>query len=151
MINFPETAYEYSFYTIIPDGWDFDQKTDTKNYPYIVDSGTTLCYLPPRLAASINQAFNPPAVFLWGYGAYFTSCNAVAPPIAIVLNSQRFWFNPADLIYRDMVDPATGLCMTAISSGGGGPYILGDAFMQNALVIFDVGQGQMRFISRPYY
>ena len=63
----------------------------------------------------------------------------------------HFWLNPVDLIYHDMVDPETNLCMTAIAAGGSGPYILGDAFMQNALVIFDVGQAKMRFIPRPYY
>ncbi|KAK1751155.1 aspartic-type endopeptidase [Echria macrotheca] len=151
LIDIPETAYEYSFYTIIPDGWDYDQKTDIKKYPYIVDSGTTLCYLPPYLASAINQAFNPSAVWLWAYMAYFTSCDATPPIVSLVIAGKRFLFNPADLIYRDMVDPETGLCMTAIASGGTGPYILGDAFMQNALVVFDVGHAQMRFISRPYY
>jgi hypothetical protein len=45
--SIPETASEYSFYTVIPDGWYYDQTMNTKKYPYIVDSGTTLCYLPP--------------------------------------------------------------------------------------------------------
>jgi hypothetical protein len=47
VIAIPETAYQYSFYTIIPDGWYYDQTTNTKKIPYIVDSGTTLNYLPP--------------------------------------------------------------------------------------------------------
>lgn len=48
MISVPQTAYQYSFYTVIPDGWYFDQTTNTKKIPYIVDSGTTLNYLPER-------------------------------------------------------------------------------------------------------
>ena len=47
VIAIPASAYQYSFYTIIPDGWYYDQTTNTKKIPYIVDSGTTLCYLPP--------------------------------------------------------------------------------------------------------
>lgn len=47
MIAVPATAYQYSFYTIIPDGWYYDHTINTKKIPYIVDSGTTLCYLPP--------------------------------------------------------------------------------------------------------
>ncbi|KAK3938865.1 aspartic-type endopeptidase [Diplogelasinospora grovesii] len=151
LIPVPATASEYSFYTIIPDGWQYDQATDTKKYPYIMDSGTTLCYLPPSLAKAINQAFQPEAVYLWMYSAYFTSCNAIVPPIAVILNGFRFWLNPSDLIYRDMVDPITNLCMTAIASGGDGPYILGDVFMQNALVVFNVGAAQMQFIPREFY
>ncbi len=46
VIAVPETAYQYSFYTVIPDGWYYDQTTNTKKIPYIVDSGTTLNYLP---------------------------------------------------------------------------------------------------------
>ena len=105
----------------------------------------------PGLAYAINSAFKPPAAYLWSYGAYFTSCNAIAPPVAVVLNGKKFMLNPRDLIYTDLKDPETGLCMTAISNGGSGPFILGDAFMQNALVVFDVGQAQMQFIARPYY
>ncbi len=41
------TAYDYSFYTIIPDGWKWGLTTDLRQFPFIVDSGTTLCYLPP--------------------------------------------------------------------------------------------------------
>ncbi|KAL2265861.1 hypothetical protein VTJ83DRAFT_6961 [Remersonia thermophila] len=151
VISIPETAYQYSFYTIIPDGWYFDKTTNTKKVPYIVDSGTTLNYLPPQLADSINAAFDPPSIYLWTYGAYFTACDAIIPNVAVILDGIKFTLNPMDLIYRNLVDPLTGLCMTAFADGGAGPYILGDAFMQNALVVFDVGQAKMRFIPRQRY
>ncbi|KAK4237265.1 aspartic peptidase domain-containing protein [Achaetomium macrosporum] len=149
--DIPESTYQYSFYTVVPDGWYYDQTTSTKKLPYIVDSGTTLNYLPPNLADAINAAFDPPATYMWMYGAYFTSCDAVAPQVAVLLDGIKFDINPVDLIYRTMVDPMTGLCVTSIASGGSGPYILGDAFMQNALVVFDVGQAKMRFIPRQRY
>ncbi|KAL2127460.1 hypothetical protein VTI74DRAFT_10695 [Chaetomium olivicolor] len=151
VVSIPETAYQYSFYTVIPDGWYFDQNTNTKKIPYIVDSGTTLNYLPEQLADAINASFDPPAVYMWMYGAYFTSCDAIVPDVAVVMDGTKFYINPVDLIYRTLVDPLTGLCMTSIASGGSGPYILGDAFMQNALVVFDVGQAKMRFIPRQHY
>lgn len=68
-----------------------------------------------------------------------------------MLDGIKFYISPVDLLYRTLVDPLTGLCMTAIADGGSGPYILGDAFMQNALVVFDVGQAQMQFIPRQRY
>ena len=46
LIDVPDTAYDYSFYTCIPDGWRFGPNTNTRKFPYIVDSGTTLNYLP---------------------------------------------------------------------------------------------------------
>ncbi|KAK0634280.1 aspartic peptidase domain-containing protein [Bombardia bombarda] len=151
LIDKESAAYEYSFYTVIPDGWQFGQTSDLTKYPFIVDTGTTICYLPPNLADAINRAFTPAGVYLWMYGAYFTSCDAVAPRISVILGGVHFWINPRDLIYQRMVDPLTGLCMTAIASGGSGPYILGDAFLQNALAVFDVGQAKMRFIPREFY
>jgi hypothetical protein len=85
------------------------------------------------------------------YGAWFTSCDALVPFFYVILNGIQYLINPVDMIYRTMVDPLTGLCMTAIASGGTGPYILGDVFLQNVLAMFDVGDAKMRFISRPYY
>ena len=103
------------------------------------------------LADAINAAFDPPAVYMWMYGAYFTSCDATVPQVAVILDGIKFNINPVDLIYRTLVDPVTGLCLTAITDGGSGPYILGDAFMQNALVVFDVGQAKVQFIPRQHY
>ena len=37
---------DYSFYTIIPDGFKYGQTTDLTKYPMIIDSGTTMLYLP---------------------------------------------------------------------------------------------------------
>lgn len=56
MIDIPETAHEYSFYTVIPDGWQYGQTTNTKKVPYIVDSGTTLNYLPPGTLLLLSLA-----------------------------------------------------------------------------------------------
>lgn len=106
---------------------------------------------PTALAAAVNEAFIPSAIYLWRYDAYFVSCTAYAPPFAVILNGVKFFVNPVDMIYRDLVDPATGLCMTAIASGGAGPYVLGNIFLQNVLAVFDVGNAQMRFTSRTYY
>jgi hypothetical protein len=47
LIDNPFTAWQYSFYTVIPDGWQWESSTNMRKFPYIVDSGTTLCYLPP--------------------------------------------------------------------------------------------------------
>lgn len=41
--------------------------------------------------------------------------------------------------------------MTTIASGGSGPYILGDVFLQNVLAVFDVDDAVMQFASRKNY
>ena len=47
LINQDKTAWKHSFYTIVPDGMRWDSTTDETRYPYVVDTGTTLMYLPP--------------------------------------------------------------------------------------------------------
>ncbi|TPX07809.1 uncharacterized protein E0L32_010496 [Thyridium curvatum] len=151
IVGDPHTAWAYSFYTIIPDGFQFGMSTNEDKYPFIIDSGTTVNYLPLILADAINAAFDPPAKYLYSYGAYFTSCDAVAPPFSVVIGGTAFLINPKDMILRNQKDPLTGLCMTTVSTGGTGPFILGDAFLQNVLAVFDIGSAQMRFYGRPYY
>ncbi|OAQ90787.1 aspartic-type endopeptidase [Purpureocillium lilacinum] len=148
LIGQAETAWRYSFYTIIPDGIKWGQSTDTTKFPYIVDTGTTMNYLPPPLAEQIAMAFQPRAVYLYQWGAYFAPCNAIPPQFAIIISGVEFWINPADLMYQDLKDPLTGYCAVAIASGGAGPYILGDVFLQNVVAVFDVGAAKMRFYSR---
>jgi hypothetical protein len=85
-------------------------------------------------------------MFQWG--AYFVDCKAIPPPFAVIISGVHFWINPADLIYQELTDPSNGKCALSISTGGSGPYILGDVFLQNVVAVFDVGGAEMRFYSR---
>ena len=53
---------------------------------------------------------------------------------------------------RDMImDDGTGegTCQGGVSDGGTyAPYVLGDVFMKNVMVVFDVGASELRFRSR---
>ncbi|KAI5457293.1 aspartic peptidase domain-containing protein [Mariannaea sp. PMI_226] len=148
LANKDETAWEYSYYTIIPDGVVWGERIDTTKYPYIVDTGTTMIHLPPPLIETIATAFEPNAQYLYQWGAYFVPCDAIAPPFAIIISGVKFWINPTDLIIQNLVDPLTGYCACGITSGETGPYILGDVFLQNVLAVFDVGAAEMRFYAR---
>lgn len=58
LIGSAETAWKYSFYTIVPDGVIWGQSRDKTKFPYIVDTGTTMNYLPPRKSmVSIENNF----------------------------------------------------------------------------------------------
>jgi len=59
--------------------------------------------------------------------------------------------HPKDLIYRTMVDDMTGYCAIGITSGGEGPYILGDVFLQNVVVMFDIADAKLTFYPRKNY
>lgn len=64
-------ASDYSFYTIIPDGWYFGSDTDDKKVPYIVDTGTTLIYLPTGKSSYYPPP--PPAFVFYFYYSLLSS------------------------------------------------------------------------------
>lgn len=150
IIDREETADQYSFYCISPDGMQWGQTEDTVKYLYIVDSATSFLYLPSVLAAAVNAAFNPSAEWDPLFGAYFVDCDATAPDFNIVIDHEPFSMRGADLINENLFNPLTGKCATTISDGGSGPFVLGNVFLKNVLAVFDLERAQMRFYSRTY-
>ncbi|KAK2037784.1 eukaryotic aspartyl protease [Colletotrichum somersetense] len=147
----PEGSWQYSYYTVLVDGIRWGSTSDTRRFLYIVDTGTTLMYVPPPIAEAIARSFSPSAVYLFQYGGYFAPCDAIAPKIAVVIEGASFFINPVDLVYPGLVDPLTGYCQIGITTGGTGPYVLGTVFLHNVEAYFDVGAGQMRFYGRDTY
>ena len=49
----------------------------------IVDSGTTLIYLPDSIAITVNSLFDPLATFDAVTGLYVANCSAVAPKFGV--------------------------------------------------------------------
>ncbi|QIW98964.1 hypothetical protein AMS68_004482 [Peltaster fructicola] len=142
----------YSYYTIRPNGFSlsgglldrlrlpFWKAFSATTFPVIVDSGTTLNYLPYSLAQRINALYDPPARFNSYVGVFETECDAKAPDLSVRINGTDFVMNKLDLIITTEAgqDPDTGLCITAIQPSNG-PYILGDVFLKNVVAVFDVG------------
>ncbi|KAI1084343.1 acid protease [Whalleya microplaca] len=151
VIDKDSTSYQPSFYTIVPEGFKFGQTITSDQYPFVLDTGTTLIYLPPDLADAVNAQFDPPATYVWHAGAYFTDCDAIPPSFGVQISASIYWVSPKDMINREMKDPDTGLCSTAISTGGSGPYILGAAFLTNVVVMMNVGMGRVELWSHQFY
>ncbi|KAI4723941.1 acid protease [Aureobasidium sp. EXF-10728] len=153
---------EYQFYSIVVDGWavsknwnaDFDVKMtgSTRKTPLlgaptrnvIVDSGTSLIYVPTAVASALAAAFNPPATVNPSYGLYTVACNATVPLFGVTISSKVFYINPLDLI----IDTGLGFCVMGVQDNNGGLTIIGDVFMRNVLTVFDVGAAQVRFSAR---
>lgn len=157
-------AKNYSYYTIIPDGFileghqgsgstfhaiDLSQASD---FPVVVDSGTTLMYLPPKVAEEVNALFDPPAVYIEEEGIYETDCWATPPDFKIRINGTDFTVNKADMLLTGSLgyDSYTGGCVTGVQPQPGGPYILGDVFLKSVVAVFDVGSSEMRFAKHDY-
>ncbi|KAK4507681.1 hypothetical protein PRZ48_001416 [Zasmidium cellare] len=154
----------YEFYTIDVDGFAVSNSTSTQFNPYgninpyktplignetdvIVDSGTSLCYVPDDVAAEIADAFNPPAYWDSSTYAYFVDCEATAPVFGVSIEQKIFYINAEDLI----IPVSESLCVTGVQPRMGGLNILGGTFMKNVLTVFDIGAEQLRFAARQFY
>jgi hypothetical protein len=110
----------------------------------IVDSGTTLIYVPQNLASAINRLFNPPAQYDPFSGLYTVACSSIAPYFAVTISGQVFKVSAEDMI----VEGNSGTCVSGVQSSLGSFSILGDAFLKNVMAVFDLGNAEMSFYPR---
>jgi aspergillopepsin I len=163
-VNASDGTLVYEFYTIDVDGFAFAPNASVMFNPYdtpnprkqplagrgsdvIIDSGTSLCYVPDDVAAATAALFNPPAFFDSSLGAYFVDCAARAPVFGVCIAKKIMYVNALDLI----VQLSPNMCVMGVQPNGGGLNILGGTFMKNVLTVFDIGAGELRFSPRTYY
>jgi hypothetical protein len=90
---------------------------DTTAPRIILDSGTTLIYLPDEIAEAYNSGFNPPAVYDEQEGIYFVECGAKAPALTVVIGGKHFKVDSRDLIYS-ATDGISADCISSVVPGG---------------------------------
>lgn len=159
--NFPIFPVPFfGYYTINIDTFNLHGKpfagTGGPGYQYIVDSGTTLNYVPNAFADAWNGAFDPPAVYSETDGVYYVDCKAKNTPLDIVIGGTKFDTNPLDLILLAGTDAnGNDVCISGVTQGGVDPasdiYILGDTFQKNVVTVFDIGAGVLRFAAHEHY
>lgn len=44
-----------------------------------------------------------------------------------------------------------GTCFSTVANGGKEPWVLGDPFFKNTVVVFDVGENELRVAGREKY
>lgn len=154
---------DYTFYTITTNGFEyqstqnnwnvgswltyFGNPNDATEVQVIVDSGTTVNYLPKVTADRVNALFEPAATYDAQIGYYTVDCNAKAPEFGVRIGQEIFYVNPEDNILK----LSATTCITGVSrTGTGGNSILGHVFFKNVLAVFDIGASQMRFAAREY-
>jgi len=135
----------FLFYAMTPQAFQYNGYTVAQSQAYIVDSGTTLIYAASDVAAGVAKMFNPPAKSQGGL--YTVRCNAKAPGFGVKIGGTVFQVSAEDLI----VDNGDGTCISGVQDGGSGPFILGDVFMKNVVVVFDVGAAELRFAAHVKY
>lgn len=146
---------DYDFYTIEVDAVKVDHES-LAGGKYILDSGTTLNYMPTSIATAINEAFSPPAVYSEDDGVYIVDCKAKAPRLRIHIAGTVFHTNPLDMVvFIGTDDKGNDVCISGVDNGGDNAeedvYILGDVFLKNVVSVFDIGAVEMRFAAREHY
>ncbi|EAT80295.2 hypothetical protein SNOG_12482 [Parastagonospora nodorum SN15] len=183
----------YAYYSITVDGYDITPPTasgtptssraptatPTGRYAsskqnMIIDSGTSLLYFPDEIASYIASLFDPPARYISSTNTYVVLCTARAPRVGVRIGGQSYFISEADLMNKgpgavggSYVGAGTGECAVAIQNAMGGTLVLGDAWLKNVVVVFDLanatdigvggsdakknGGGAVRIVGREVY
>ena len=114
----PIEARKYTYYTIEIDGFVVGGNNIGSNLHVVVDSGTTIAYVPGGLAKEINAAFSPPAKLRNGY--WEVSCDATPPSFSISIGGTDFKISSAEVLPPKALsyDANTGLCVSIFVHGG---------------------------------
>lgn len=155
----PLLAAQRSFYSILPDSYVYENSgqsitTVPTTEDVIIDSGTTLLYVPTEVVKGYIASFKPAATLY--EGSYYYPCNANAPYFGIKIAGKTFSISSADIILPDsgFVSNTTGVeyCLIGVVDAGEplGFPIFGDVFLKNVVSVFDVGASQMRFAQHIY-
>lgn len=162
-VNNSDGALVYQYYTIDIDGFAFSSDASTLFNPtstenprkkslegngtdVIIDSGTSLCYVPDGIASSIAAAFLPPGEYDESVSSWYVDCAARAPIFGVSIAGKIFYVNSADMI----VALGENTCVMGVQPSLGGLNILGATFLKNVISVFDVGAEEMRFAARQF-
>ncbi|KAF7957851.1 hypothetical protein EAE96_003420 [Botrytis aclada] len=157
---------QHQVYTLTPDNFIYPgsqrQKWNPKHWSPLsmpnsssqvqlfIDSGTTLIFLPNSISSALAALYKPPAIYNADLFAYSVPCNAKVPYFAVIIGGVSFPVDPRDMVQDD--NTGTGNCVAGVSDGDPFDfYTLGDVFLKNVVVVFDVGASQLKFRSRGFY
>jgi hypothetical protein len=105
----------YNYYTIDIDSYVFpgSSKLNTTGTS-ILDTGTTLLYVPTEIAKAYNEQFVPKATFVADEDTYYVDCDATAPAFAVTIGGVEFSVTAADVI----LPIGDNQCLSGIQDGG---------------------------------
>lgn len=114
----------------------------------IINSGTSLLYFPDPIAAYIASLFIPPASFSPIHNIYIALCPALAPRIGTRIAGISYLISGDELLNRGpgavggaAAGARKGECVLAVLGAGEGTLVLGDIWLKNVLVVFNVVNG----------
>jgi len=84
--------------------------------------------------------FDPPARWDSAEGLFFVACDATPPAMIFNLGGKNITSDPSSMILPQL--QKNGYCATGVTTMGANQelYILGDTFMQELVVVFDISE-----------
>ncbi|KAI0344446.1 acid protease [Trametopsis cervina] len=144
------------YYTVDIDSYIFTGSTKVNTTgSAILDTGTTLNYLPSEVAKAYNAKFVPPARFDEDEGLYLVDCNAKVPAFSAVIGGKTFVVDTRDNILPNPGAEGSFKCISGTQDGGevadGSIFILGDVFLHNVVSTFDISNNTVTIHERTRY
>ncbi|KAF2860997.1 acid protease [Piedraia hortae CBS 480.64] len=145
LFNLPRPENTYTYYTVDVGDVSTDDAHAGRDFPAIVDSGTTLSYFSAEVARNVARAFEG-SVFDALTAMWYVPCNASQPSVTVKLGKGRFGFKEEDLVLQNSRN-RFDMCVLGIQEMDG-VHILGDTFLRGVVAVFDIGANKMRFAQR---
>lgn len=144
---------QLAYYTVNVTSYNFSgaDKLSQKNNQAILDTGTTLNYLPPNIAREYNAKFSPKATLQDGY--YYVDCDAKVPAFSVTIGGKKFTVDGKDNVVPGGTDEnGNEVCYSGVQDGYSfGIYILGDVFLHNVVSTFNIDTKRITLTSRASY
>ncbi|GME27050.1 Peptidase A1 [Neofusicoccum parvum] len=118
--------------------------------PVLLDSGSSLTYLPDSVVTSIYEDFN--AAYDSTQGAAFVDCDLAnnddtleftfsSPTISVPMN---------ELVLLAGYSRGQAICILGISPAGDSTSVLGDTFLRSAYVVYDLANNEISLAQTNY-
>ena len=139
---------DYYVYTVDIDSYIFPGSNATglgltgAGKQAILDTGTTVNWVPTELAKAYNAQFEPAATYVEDQGYYFVQCNATIPEFDVVIGGKTFTIDAKDQILHwlwSTDESGEELCISGTQDGGDPSdpktiYLMGGVFLHNVVV-----------------
>lgn len=136
------------FWNIASDGATVNGGTPTGSLATVIDSGTSLIFVPTDVATAIYSQIPgaQPATDPSLQGFYTAPCDAINNAnVSFVFGGKSFNVDPADF-NLGAVQTGSNDCVAGVGDGGQSNLaILGDEFMKNWYSVFDLGGERVGF------
>jgi aspergillopepsin I len=123
----------------------------------VVDTGTTMTFVPPCIMNAIAAAWEPPLTDKnMIQGLYRTPCDSKPPKLEMKIGGKNIQIDGQDLFVNQghlgSIPEKGKMCMVGVAAGAGfvgqGMGMMGGTFMKSLVAVFDVGAAEMRFAER---